>query len=85
VANQDDMQYGVFPVVPRANEVDQPKWTDEELEALPVEFKPEDDKSKDKNKKDEGDKKADDKGENKDPKSTGDAPLSGGQPALPKA
>jgi hypothetical protein len=84
VAEEKDMQYGVFPVVPRANETDQPKWTDEELDKLPVEFKPADDKqdSKDEDKKEEG-AKADDKSTTAT-KSTGSAPASG-QPALPKA
>ena len=56
-ANQ--AQYGVFPVVPRANEVDKPIWTDKELDKIPYEFKPAD-KSEDKSedKKEEGDEPA---------------------------
>lgn len=89
MADQSDMQYGVFPVVPRANETDQPKWTDEELDALPYEFKPSDDKAKskddksDEDKKEEGDK-TDGKAATPATKPTGSAPVSG-QPELPKA
>lgn len=36
----EDVQYGVWPVVPRANDTDKAVWAEGELESLPVEFDP---------------------------------------------
>lgn len=83
MSDNTDMQYGVFPVVPRANETDQAMWTDKELEKLPYEPASKADEKKSEDKK-EGGAKTDGKQSNAaDSKPTGGTP-SGGQTPLPK-
>jgi hypothetical protein len=87
MSEASDAQFGVFPEVPRANDVDQPGWSDKELDRLPYEFVSPDDKSADK----EDEKKEGEEKPEGDPKVTTTttpsapaAPAPSGPPAAPK-
>lgn len=84
MSEANEAQYGVFPVVPRANDVDKPIWTDKELDKIPYEFKPAD-KSEDK--KEEGDESAKEgtAGTTTKTPAAPAAPAPSGNPAPPKA
>lgn len=88
MSEANEAQYGVFPVVPRANDVDKPIWTDKELDKIPYEFKPAD-KSEDKSedKKEEGDESAKEGSAGTTTKTPAApaAPAPSGNPAPPKA